>query len=199
MTSQVFALGPAKAPWGDYGRILLHGMSSHLPRENGTIQLERTGPFVPPLSFPGVGDVIATDATVEMLATSGLTPVQWKPVAKRRIAELDWRSWDLSASSPAALPPHGKPEAYVLENPHAPELAQAMPALWELEASVVGSGTQQRLGRGRYEITVTVDAEPPDFFRTNGLRHLLVSERAADWLKVHLGEWVTVEAVARTR
>ena len=146
MTSQVFALGPAKAPWGDYGRILLHGMSSHLPRENGTIQLERTGPFVPPLSFPGVGDVIATDATVEMLATSGLTPVQWKPVAKRRIAELDWRSWHLSASSPAALPPHGKPEAYVLENPHAPELAQAMPALWELEASVVGSGTQQRLG-----------------------------------------------------
>lgn len=50
-----------QAPWGDYGRLLRNGMSAHLPRQEGMIQLERTGPFIPPISFAGVGDIIVTD------------------------------------------------------------------------------------------------------------------------------------------
>jgi hypothetical protein len=38
-----FRLIGARVPWGDYGRILVHGMSKHRGRKEGQIQLERTG------------------------------------------------------------------------------------------------------------------------------------------------------------
>ena len=47
--------------WGDYGSMLIGGMSGHLPRRDGLIQLERTGPFVPPMTFPGIGVVVVND------------------------------------------------------------------------------------------------------------------------------------------
>jgi hypothetical protein len=44
--------------WGDYGHILQHGMASHSPRIGGRLALERTGPFIPPVTLPGIGDVV---------------------------------------------------------------------------------------------------------------------------------------------
>src|SRR5262249_4504338 len=57
-----YLMSPPESPWGDYCEILVQGMSTHLPRKNGLIQLERTGPFVPPISFPGIADVVVTDS-----------------------------------------------------------------------------------------------------------------------------------------
>jgi hypothetical protein len=55
---QIYILREAGAPWGDYGNILVHGMSAHAGRSmDGRIRLERTGPFVPPITFPGIGDI----------------------------------------------------------------------------------------------------------------------------------------------
>jgi hypothetical protein len=196
MTNKVFALRASEPPWGDYGRILMHGMSSHLPRENGLIQLERTGPFVPPLSFPVVGVVIATQEARELLAASTFGDLRWNPVTKRHIVKLDWRSWNRAHPNPLVMPAQDEPEAYVLGQPHASDVAMAMPDLWELEAKRFGSGTQQRLGRGDYAITLVIDAEPPDFFRTSGLRHLFVSERAAEWLTRHFSEWIALRPVS---
>ena len=48
--------------WGDYGSILINGMSRHLPRKDNLIQLERTGPFIPPITLPGIGDMLAISA-----------------------------------------------------------------------------------------------------------------------------------------
>ena len=31
--------------WGDYGKILMNGMSRSIPRKNNLIQLERSGPI----------------------------------------------------------------------------------------------------------------------------------------------------------
>jgi hypothetical protein len=60
-----------ESPWGDYGDILRHGMTSHLgPASDGLAQLERTGPFVPLISFPGF-DIVVTDGFRTKLAESG--------------------------------------------------------------------------------------------------------------------------------
>ena len=53
-----FLFNPIEAPWGDYGRILYHGMSMHEPRLGGKIRLERTGPEIFPITFPI--DIIVT-------------------------------------------------------------------------------------------------------------------------------------------
>src|SRR5439155_24383330 len=84
-----------RAPWEDYGQILTHGMSAHLGRDaRGTIQLERTGPFVPPISFPGIGDVLVTDAVKKQLEASGLSGFSFRAVRLARIVRLDWHLWD---------------------------------------------------------------------------------------------------------
>lgn len=57
----VYILRQPEFPWGDYGAILVSGMTAHLGREDGLLQLERTGPFVPPLFMPGVGDIVVTE------------------------------------------------------------------------------------------------------------------------------------------
>lgn len=195
MSKQIFVVRPPEPPWGDYGRILIHGIASHLPREDGIIQLERTGPFIPPLSFPAVGIVIATQGARELLAGSTLGDLQWLPVIRRHIVHSDWPSWDLAASNPPVMPPQGEPEGYVLGQPHDAELAQATPDLWELQAARFGSGTSKRVSRGNSEISLTLEGEPPELFRANGLRHLFASERAAEWLTQHFSEWIALRPV----
>ena len=39
--------------WGDYGDILQYGMTSHSPKINGRLALERTGPYGFPITQPG--------------------------------------------------------------------------------------------------------------------------------------------------
>ena len=103
-------------PWGDYGSILVHGMSLHLPRIDGIIQLERTGPYIPPVTFPGVSDIVVTDAVKRELEIR-LPALHFLPLIKKHIVRLDWQNWDPTAR-PAAPPITGEPEDYILKNPH---------------------------------------------------------------------------------
>jgi hypothetical protein len=52
-----------KTNWGDYGDMLRHGMTNHLDRSGESLQLERTGPFVPPVTFPGASGFLVRLAT----------------------------------------------------------------------------------------------------------------------------------------
>ena len=80
--------------WGDYYDILMHGMSCHLDRDGGIIQLERTGPFVPPISLPGIGDIVITAEFRGKLEASGLTGLHFQPVIKKLIVWSDWETWN---------------------------------------------------------------------------------------------------------
>jgi hypothetical protein len=51
--------------WGDYGDMLQHGMAHR--RTDGRLALERTGPYVPPITMPGIGDVVVTSDTRKLL------------------------------------------------------------------------------------------------------------------------------------
>ena len=53
-------------PWGDYGDTLGAGMSSEFEMSRKPVRLQRTGPFVPPLTLPGFGGiVVVTDVPKE--------------------------------------------------------------------------------------------------------------------------------------
>lgn len=134
----MYVLDKTEAPWGDYGDILVHGMSLHLGRAAGRIQLERTGPFMPPVTLPGVGDVIVTDAVRQALERE-VPGLVFRPVVKARIVRIDWHTWDRTVEEPPEYPSTGDPEDYLLERPHDPALADQVGPLWELVPAVVPS------------------------------------------------------------
>jgi len=130
----------------------------------------------------GIFDVVVTSRFREELEGAGLSGLAFQPVAKARIVELNWHTWDRTAREPKVYPPGGEPESYILSKPHSPATANLLGTLWEL---VPREGT-------------TVDAiskviSDLDIFREG--RRVLVSERAKVWLSKSAGEWVRLEEV----
>lgn len=178
----MYVLGKPESPWGDYGDILIHGMSMHLPRVEGRIQLERTGPFLPPITQPG--HVVLADAVRRSLeqAFPGLS---FQTVIKTRIVRLDWHTWDRAADEPAEYPSTGEPEDYLLERPHDPDLAERLGPLWELVPSVVPAIQQgDRFNRAAYGgqdlVRATLDAG-----------YQFVSPRLMEALSSHGAGWLS--------
>jgi hypothetical protein len=170
-----YRLKAARAPWGDYGAILLSGMTAHQPRTaEGLLQLERTGPFVPPISVAGLGDLLVTDAFRAQLEQAPLTGVRFRPAMKARIVRLDWERWDLTADDPQEYPDGGEPEDYILSRPHDPELAAQIGPVWEVTMP----------GRDEH-----ADA---DLVRDPAAsRCIYASERAREWLGQRVGDWLS--------
>ncbi len=136
--NQIFILGrPRQIPdWGDYGDILRHGMTSHLPRAEDHLQLERTGPFIPPVTFPGISDVVVTEMTRTKIA--GIVPtLRFRPLVKTHIVKSNWDEWNPTAQQPAQYPKSGEPEDYILAEPHDPLIAERLGELWELVPDIV--------------------------------------------------------------
>ncbi len=177
----VYTFRVAEAPWGAYGSILMNGMTSYLERLEGLLQLERTGPFIPPISFPGIGNIVVIDDFKTALERSGLSGLTFQPVTKARIVRLEWELWDQSKQDPEFYPESGEPEDYILERPHSPETAEQMGILWELRLA------EHAVFRGRseepYSLWVLADWDGTDLFRAHSSGYNYASERAKDWLE----------------
>ena len=171
-------------PWGDYGRVLLDGMSSHLPRLDGRIQLERSGPFVPPVTFPTRKDVLVANSVRAVLEDAGWSPSLFRPVDKARIVPIHWETWDLLAPNPQYVPQSRSPEDYILEPPHDQQASDAMGLLWELDPPVVGIGTFERLKTRpvSYRVRLVIPSSVPPIFRANGTQIVFARDDAATLL-----------------
>jgi len=137
-------------------------MSLHLPRVDGIIQLERTGPYIPPITFPGASDVVVTDA-VKRQFERRLPALHFLPLLiKKHIVRLDWQNWDPTAQ-PALRPITGEPEDYILRNPHDDRAANKLGILWELAAEI-DPGIQGKTAYSTKNTTaVSTSCEPPSW------------------------------------
>jgi hypothetical protein len=74
-TASMFRVRSVYEPWGDYGNILISGLVER-DETSGLLLVERTAPFVPPISVAGLhSPVVVTDPFRHELAGSGLTVV----------------------------------------------------------------------------------------------------------------------------
>ena len=182
-------------PWGDYGSILLTGMTGHQPRKDGLLQLERTGPFAPPIAHSWPGFVV-TDEFRKKLENSGLTGFSFKPVIKKHIVRLEWEKWDKNAPDPEFYPEEGEPENYILELPHSPELAEEMEDFWELctEERADVERVEDPKAMFGVEIYVLLSTwDGTDFFSARTVGYVYVSEKAKNWLEREASEWLEFE------
>jgi len=155
----------------------------------GIIYLERTGPYVPPISFPGF-EIVATNECRRRLETSGLKGLAFRPVRKARIVEFPWHTWDLAAEEPPEYPDSGEPEDYILGREHSPALAEEMGPLWEL---VLTEGIEIERELDRYDDRIYVRTATwtgVDIFHATGVGYVFVSEAAQAWLSKELREHV---------
>src|SRR5262245_26881145 len=106
-------------------------MGNDQARAVGALQLERSGTFVPPITFPGIRDVLVTDQFRQRLETAEFSGLSFRPVAKAHIVRLDWRTWNPDAD-PIDMPESGEPEDLVLARSHDEALARAIGNLWEV-------------------------------------------------------------------
>jgi hypothetical protein len=188
--------------WGDYGSILIHGMTAHLPRKENRLQLERTGPFMPPISFPGVGDVIVTDEFRRELAGLPFAHLEFCPTVKARIVEYHWEKWDRNAPDPEEYPETGEPEDYILSRPHSPKIADALGDVWQV---VLPEGVtveaERRPGSWRSDLRVAASTWNGNHLfwgkkrRNDSGSWVIVSELGKEWLEARVAEWVRFEAL----
>jgi hypothetical protein len=181
--------------WGDYGDILQHGMTSHLERVDGMLRLERTGPYMPPITFPGLGDVVVNSAGRKMLETSGLSGFGFRPVHKTRIVELRWHDWDLTAREPAEYPRSGEPEDYILERLPDARVAEAIGDIWEVVVPVTARiGQTPEKAVTSYDLYLKRESwNGADVFRGYEAQRPLVTARARVWFEEYLGGYVEFE------
>jgi hypothetical protein len=169
--------------WGDYGHILQHGMADHSPRADGRLALERAGPYIPPITLPGIGDIVLTSEAQKLLELSGLSGFSFLPVEKTLVVELHWETWNLDAEQPAQFPESGEPEDYILGKPHSPNAATELGELWEIVVPFTATILRPRSVVSSYkELRIDVSTwNGSDLFRGEGYGLILFSQRARDW------------------
>jgi hypothetical protein len=176
-----------QSPWGDYGHMLVHGMTAHLPRAGDKLRLERTGPFMPPITFPGIGDIVVTDQVRKAIEANAFVGIRFRPVVKERIVRLDWQRWNQTDDAPAVLPRTFEPEDYILGRRHSAALARKLGRLWELLPTTVPATPSSRGW-------VVLRSHPrADLCRHRFRADSFVSMRLRDWLASNFGACVAFE------
>jgi hypothetical protein len=192
-----------RAPWGDYGDILVSGLYRRDP-STGCLHLHRAGPFLPPISFPFCSPdraVVVSDRLRRDLETSPLPGLAFRRAIAAHIVPIAWESWDWNAPLPPHRAPGGEPESYLLGRGHSPEAAGKMEPAWELvcpvipcvRASWLRDGPEDRsappallLGDARYEGL---------FLPAPGCLPV-ADEAAAAWIEARAPDWVEMAPLA---
>jgi hypothetical protein len=202
MTDALYILKNRVMPWGDYGDILLSGMTAFPARDaQGRLLIQRTGPFVPPLVLLPLNEIVITQTLRAALEASGLSGVTLRPVVKARIVDLPWHTWDWGAAQPAEYPDSGEPEDYILARPHDQVMADQMEPLWEVCLEEHARTDRVHVGPGRWDEDiwlVRASWDGTDWFKAAGVGHVYVSEQARRWLEHMVAELVVLET-ARVR
>ncbi|MEO0761413.1 MAG: hypothetical protein AAFZ09_06335 [Pseudomonadota bacterium] len=192
-----------EAPWGDYGQILAHGMTGDGTRLQGegapVVTLERTGPFIPPITLPW-GEPVVTATARAAIEEAGLTGCRFLPVTVTRCVRLAWQDWDLEAEEPRCYPAGGEPENYILRRKHVPELADALEPLFALDPPRADDAVPRRMGDFLGERTLIYPADLIDPAHHPGtdivswrLTTTIVTRRARDVLAPIAGRWIRFE------
>ncbi len=168
-------------PWGDYGNSLLRGS---LSKENGTLRLSRTGPYIPPIIDVHLNDWIVTDEFKQKLEASQLKGFSFQKVELLKIVRINWKEWDLDAQEPLFYPDSGEPEDYVNKGVNDAELYANSTDFWRL-ITIESVELEMRQGDEWWKrIPVIISNSWPNsnFAISNQIHFTFIDQTAMKWL-----------------
>ncbi|MDB5344810.1 MAG: hypothetical protein JWP89_3187 [Schlesneria sp.] len=163
---------------GDNDRLMISGISQHLPRIRGCIQLERIGPFVPPLSLPGQ-EIVVNERMLSLLRASPYRTWDTVQVIKAHVSRVDWPI-DSQHDS------RGEPEDQILGLPHDQACADELGELKELvpPAGALASRVSFSEEYDKCQLRCSTFSGGDLFFTMlPGGRRVLCSETFKNWLE----------------
>jgi hypothetical protein len=124
-------------PWGDYGDALCYGYLNEMDEKFLNVieipELERTGPYIPPLYVANDVNILAIESVKNILQNSNMKGIKkCVKVIKKQIVEIKWQEW-LGDDEPNFYPESGEPEDYIWGRKHNEELAKSMPEVFYFE------------------------------------------------------------------
>lgn len=186
---KIYRLRRPDLPWGDYGDVLAHGFAS-LTDDLSALELQRSGPFVPPISQPSRSYVVITKKVLSALRASGLTGYTTIPVTVTKSPKIDWRSWEPYGEKEMKYPAGGDPANYIERRKHSPDASRDFGVLTGL---IFKPSIDFVYGNDAHVVGASWDGS--DFFvaRVDRPHYNYVSEAARNWLEQHVGDWVSFE------
>jgi hypothetical protein len=181
---ELHVLSAAAQAWGDYGYVLANGLADDSHAEG--LRLERTGPFVPPMTFPWP-HIVVTDDFKNELEPEAFDGISFREVVKRKIVHLDWQLWDKELSAPPQYPRGGEPENYIRRGRHDADVAAQIGTMWNLVVPV-RPGLQIEGGA----IVDISHYDGLDICCGSRFGYTFVSERLRRFLESRVGEWVNI-------
>ena len=183
-------------PWGDYGDILAQGMAHRT--DAGVLEVERTGPFIPQVTLPGIGEVVVTEQLRQALDGSGMKGLAFERVVKRLIVRSEWHRWDQTADEPAEHPDSGEPADYVFGRPHSAEASEQMGDLWAIQLNRDAQTRRDKpiVQHQRQIKLVTSSWHGQDIFGAQGVGYVYATEAAKAWFERHVAGQLTFEEAA---
>ena len=180
--------------WGDYGYVLCNGLGSYGESYKQT-KLCRSGPFVPPISFPlGSKAVVVTDAARRLVQKTGLSGIgEFRLVDLDKVVQIDWENWDRTRElTDAMLPFNGEPEEYILHNPHDSIVASMIDQLWTWHPEQIGSIVRTNRGPRLEGVVGRLDV-----FRINDewWTRIIVNDKGKQVLSEIFLDWLAFEEI----
>jgi hypothetical protein len=189
---KIFKIENAKTSWGDYGDILMSGMTDE---KNGLIYIERTGPFVPSIIISSISDIIVTSKFKSLIENQNFIGISFRKVIKKKIVELNWDKWDKTFDEPQGYPETGEPEDYIELRSHSDEISNQIGYLWKMD--LIKNGITYRdpsIPFPNYDIWLVRNSlSNYDFFAPDGVLWNCVTEKAKEWLETNCENFLRFE------
>jgi len=181
-----------KPRWGDFGSILMAGFITD--RDNsGQAVLMRSGPFVPPVTFPSGICVITKDLRDAMIS-QGFIGVDCCAVVVKKVVHIEWQEWDKSLPLVSDQLPVSEPEDYISRRRHSPRTAKELPQMFELHPR---QDLEFTVAQDETLGLVRDDAKLPtsDLFCSRA-NTVLVKSHVAEFLRATCEEWCLFKPVS---
>jgi hypothetical protein len=191
----IFAIRGAH-PWGGYGAVLVNGTSSHGLGDE-PLHIYRSGPFMPPITFPDFQKIVVSEALRDAMIQAGFKGVNFRRALKSCIVKIHWERWDWNADEPKRYPPEGTP-AWYLDAPHSESASVGLGEIWE--ALMCDGVEMERLKHPdkplAHQFRAYRDTRSyADLFTCKQNAIVYCSGRAKTWFEKHVPLWVRFEPI----